>query len=324
MSILISVIVPTYRRPHLLAQCLNALLHQTFDSRHYEIIIVSDGPDDATRDAVARYDRPERLFCAALPAKGGPAAARNYGWRRSKGKLVVFTDDDCLPCNDWLVTLWNVYAAARLDAIALTGRIIVPLPEPPTDYARNVANLETAEFVTANCACSRRVLDDVGGFDEAFTMAWREDSDLHFKILENGVPLIHVPKAIVTHPVRAARWGVSIHEERKGLFNALLYKKYPRLYRKKISDRIPWQYYMIVLSFAVGIVGFAFGLREVSWAGLICWAILTVNFIGKRLRLTSNSFTHVSEMIVTSLFIPFLSIYWRIYGSLKFKVLFIR
>src|SRR5512133_3600685 len=46
MSILVSVVVPTYKRGHLLERCLQALLSQTFPPQAYEIIIVDDGPDD--------------------------------------------------------------------------------------------------------------------------------------------------------------------------------------------------------------------------------------------------------------------------------------
>jgi glycosyltransferase involved in cell wall biosynthesis len=324
MAILVSVIIPTYKRPQLLARCLHALACQRFDSTQYEIIVVSDGPDEQTEEAVLAYHAPVSLRFLSLPHKGGPAAARNLGWRMAYGELIAFTDDDCLPDPDWLVNLWMAYKTSGQQDIALTGRIIVPLPVNPTDYERNIAHLETAEFVTANCACSRHTLQRVNGFDEAFTMAWREDSDLHFKILEQGITLRHIPRAIVTHPVRKARWGVSIRDERKGLFNALLYKKYPGLYRKKIPDYIPWHYYAIVITFVVWAAGLVYGWREVTLVAFTVWAALTTRFIAKRLYLTSGSFRHVSEMVVTSLVIPFLSIYWRIYGALKFRVLFIR
>jgi len=45
----ISVVVPTYHRPDLLSKCLQALVAQQFDRNEYEIIIVSDGPDELTK-----------------------------------------------------------------------------------------------------------------------------------------------------------------------------------------------------------------------------------------------------------------------------------
>src|SRR5690606_228568 len=100
-----------------------------------------------------------------------------------------------------------------------------------------------ADFVTANCACTRAALERVHGFDEAFTMAWREDSDLEFRFINQRVPIRFVQQAVVTHPVRKASWGVSLKEQKKSMFNALLYKKYPSLYREKIMKRPLWNYY---------------------------------------------------------------------------------
>ena len=49
MSIQISVVVPTCRRPELLRRCLEALLAQDLDPECYEIIVVNDAPDANTR-----------------------------------------------------------------------------------------------------------------------------------------------------------------------------------------------------------------------------------------------------------------------------------
>jgi hypothetical protein len=51
----------------------------------------------------------------------------------------------------------------------VTGRLLVPLSDTPTDYEKNTARLSTdAEFVTANCFIRSRVLQACGGFDERF------------------------------------------------------------------------------------------------------------------------------------------------------------
>src|SRR5205085_6758012 len=51
------------------------------------------------------------------------------------------------------------------------------------------------------------------GFDERFTSAWREDSDLHFRLLEQEACIRKVPEAVVVHPVRPAPWAESRSEE---------------------------------------------------------------------------------------------------------------
>ncbi|MVN93046.1 glycosyltransferase family 2 protein [Mucilaginibacter aquatilis] len=324
MSVIASVVIPTFKRPHLLRKCLEALLQQQFDKAAYEIIVVSDGPDSDTLKEVERfsgYEKPAVRYIA-LPGKKGPAAARNLGWKSAQGSVIAFTDDDCIPQKSWLQNMVNNCAPGQ--EIALTGKVIVPLnDERPTDYELNTANLQTADFITANCACTKLALERAGGFDENFSMAWREDSDLHFKLLKNGTPIKKVGNAVVVHPVRSAKWGVSIKEQKKTMFDALLYKKHPKLFKKKIRGVSPYLYYAIVIAFALLIAGLLSKNENLLVTGLVGWVTFTIYFIYKRLSATSLTASHIFEMVVTSLLIPFLSVYWQWYGALKYRVLFI-
>jgi GT2 family glycosyltransferase len=199
----------------------------------------------------------------------------------------------------------------------------MPLPERPTDYERNEAQLARAEFVTANWFCRRDVLEAVGGFDERFTMAWREDSDLHFTLLERSYRIVRAPDALVVHPLRKAPWGVSLTQQRKARFNALWYKKHPDLYRQRIQPAPPWHYYAIGSSVLAGLAGALGGQPWLLLGGAAAWAALTGWFCGRRLHRTSTEPRHVAEMLVTSALIPFLSIYWRLRGALQFRVFFL-
>lgn len=322
MSIKISVVIPTYNRPALLLQCLDALTRQTFNKEEFEIIIVTDGPDNQTKKAVVGWNKWRlvnwRFF--SLPFKKGPAAARNFGWLNARGELIAFTDDDCIPHKNWLLSYFNHYMKDQ--DVAFTGKTIVPISKRPTDYELNTANLQTAEFITANCCCPKNILVRTGGFDERFTMPWREDSDLEFKLINESIKIKRVEDAIVTHPVRKVIWGVSIKEQKKTMFNALLYKKYPELYRQKIQIRPPLNYYLIVLGFTLMITGVIENSFLIAFLGFNLWIVLTMLFIIKRLSFTSLSSKHIAEMVITSIIIPFLSLYWQIYGAIKYRVLF--
>ncbi len=229
----VSVVVPTFRRADLLRRCLEALASQDFQASDYEILIADDAVSEATRRQVEAFGRgtAARVRYLSVTETHGPAAARNVGWRESTGEIIAFTDDDCVPDPRWLT---EGLAAFREGVAAVSGKLIVPLPEAPTDYERNEAGLERAEFVTANCFVRRETMEAVGGFDERFQAAWREDSDLHFALLRRGDRIVKAPAAVVVHPVRPAPWGVSLKQQRKSLFNALLFKKYPELYRQRI------------------------------------------------------------------------------------------
>jgi GT2 family glycosyltransferase len=286
MTLQVSVVVPTCGRPELLARCLAALERQSLARERFEVIVVEDRE------------------------RHGPAAARNRGWRQARAPIVAFTDDDCVPERDWLLHGLRAFAD-RPDVVC--GRIVMPVPERPTDYERDAQGLERSEFVTANCFCRKRVLERLGGFDERFRLAWREDSDLHFRLLARGARIVVEPRAVVVHPVRPARWGVSVSQQRKVMFDALLFKKHPRLYRERIRAAPRWDYYLIVASMLLGPFHPAF---------VALWALLVGRLAVHRLKGTTRSAAHVLEMVLTSLAIPPLAVFWRIVGALRFRVAF--
>jgi glycosyltransferase involved in cell wall biosynthesis len=321
---IVSVVIPTYQRAELLSRCLNALLQQQFNKKQYEIIVVSDGPDAETKkifDTLTGYDQPEVRYMS-LPQKKGPAAARNYGWLNARGRIIAFTDDDCVPDAYWLDEI--VKHCNNEDSVAITGKVIVPLSKRPTDHELNTANLQTADFITANCACTKSALVKAGGFDEQFSMAWREDSDLEFKLIDQQIPIKRIDSAIVTHPVRSSPWGVSIKEQKKTMYDALLYKKHPHLFRIKVRRvTSPMLYYLIIASFLLMLSGIIIKQRSLADIGLVGWLGFTTFFIIKRLYTTKLSLNHIAEMVITSFIIPFISVFWQWYGAVKYRVLFI-
>jgi GT2 family glycosyltransferase len=320
----VSVVVPTYQRPELLAHCLAALAEQDLAAERYEILVADDAASETTRQQVESFATKAPCAVRYLPVidAHGPAAARNVGWRASHAPLIAFTDDDTIPQPGWLTA--GVGALERdAELSAVTGQVIVPLSPDPTDYERNESGLETAEFVTANCFCRRDMLEALGGFDERFTSAWREDSDLHFRLLERGARLRKVPEAVIVHPVRPAPWGISLRMQRKSLFDALLYKKHPALYRKHIWRLPPLDYYGMVVAFVMAVVAATLQAWIIFSVALIVWSILWLRFLARRLQGTAHTRRHVLEMLVTSMFIPALSVYWRLFGSIKFRVWFL-
>ena len=110
------MVVCTYRRAGKLAACLDALARQTIRDR-VEVIVVDDGPDDATAEVAGRYD--VRLI--RHPQNRGLAAARNTGIEAATAPVVAFTDDDCVPADDWLEALLEGYGGS--DAVAVGGRV---------------------------------------------------------------------------------------------------------------------------------------------------------------------------------------------------------
>src|SRR3569833_1014945 len=105
----VSVVIPTRCRPELLNRCLDALQEQEFPEGTFEVIIVTDGPDHETMRTVTDLKDRSAYRVYSLDSKRGPAAARNFGWRKALGKLILFTDDDCIPGPWWVRSYWLAY-----------------------------------------------------------------------------------------------------------------------------------------------------------------------------------------------------------------------
>jgi hypothetical protein len=237
----------------------------------------------------------------------------------AQAPIVAFTDDDTVPSTQWLATALDAFGD-HVDA--LCGKIEMPVPVTPTDYQRDARLLETAEFVTANCFCRKEVLEQLGGFDERFTSPWREDSDLHFRLLKINANISHAPDALVVHPVRPAPWGVSLLQVRKVAFDALLYKKHPELYRQKIQGMPRWDYYLVVAALLAALLGVATGIKLLATLGGAAWFTLTARLCLRRLSGTAKTLSHVAEMVITSALIPPLAVFWRITGAIRYRVRF--
>lgn len=316
----VSVVVATFRRPDLLARGLRALAEQHFPRDHYEIIICDDACSDATRRQVddwrrAADDRPTIRYLSVNDSQG-PAGARNRGWHHARGEIIAFTDDDTIPAPDWLS---QGLQAMTADVAAVTGVTDMPLPNPPSDYERDAAGLTRAAFITANCFVRRSALVAVGGFDTRYTMAWREDSDLHFALLAHGFSVQAAPLARVLHPVRSFGFAAGIRMQKKVMFDMLLRRKYPILYRRYIRHRLPGFYLAVTVALLIAVVLLVAGLYRGAAIAAGTWLVLSVMFFVRRLRGTRRSPRMVADLAVTSACIPLLSIVWRVVGLVRFQ-----
>ena len=90
---MISVVVPTHNRADLLPRAIKSIQAQTV--KDLEIIIVSDGSEDNTREVVESLAKEDNRikFIEYFPAKGGNIA-RNIGIENATGEYVAFLDDD--------------------------------------------------------------------------------------------------------------------------------------------------------------------------------------------------------------------------------------
>jgi len=94
---LVSIIIPTYNRAHLLGETLGSILAQTF--QNWECIVVDDGSTDYTQELMGFYlfsDPRISFVCRPKNRVKGANACRNYGFELSKGDYINWFDDDDL------------------------------------------------------------------------------------------------------------------------------------------------------------------------------------------------------------------------------------
>ncbi|WP_130649331.1 glycosyltransferase family 2 protein [Egicoccus halophilus] len=88
---LVSVLVPTYNRVHLLTRALDSALRQTMAD--LEVLVVDDGSTDGTQPVVANHPDPRVRYLRQVPNQG-VSAARNRGIRAARGDYLAFLDSD--------------------------------------------------------------------------------------------------------------------------------------------------------------------------------------------------------------------------------------
>jgi GalNAc5-diNAcBac-PP-undecaprenol beta-1,3-glucosyltransferase len=96
---LISVVIPTYRRPSLLLRAIRSVQNQTY--KNLEIIVVDDASPDNTEEIVRRISDKRIRYMRHEQNRGLAAAGRNTGIRAAHGKYIAFLDDD----DEWLETM---------------------------------------------------------------------------------------------------------------------------------------------------------------------------------------------------------------------------
>jgi len=120
----VSVIIPHYSDLERLDLCLRALEAQTYPRDQFEII-VGDNASPQGEAAVAAAIAGRARLIVVTDRGAGPA--RNGAVAISQGRLLAFTDSDCVPEPEWLAN--GIAALSRFDFVG--GQVTVLLSSPP-------------------------------------------------------------------------------------------------------------------------------------------------------------------------------------------------
>lgn len=298
----VAVVIPTIGRPS-----LDALLARL--SGVPDVTVVDDRPSPPSALAV-----PSGVRVVRGPALG-PAGARNAGWRSVTADWVAFLDDDVLVTDSWYADL--LADLEQPPSVAgVQGHIEVPSVGPLSDRAADTAKLATARFITADMAYRRRALEAVGGFDERFPRAYREDVDVAYRISECCGAIVSGRRRTL-HPDRAQSHWACLKAQRGNADDALLRRRYGPQWRQRLDlnrGHLP-EYAALVATAAAAVLG----PRRVRLWGLAGWVLGTAAFTAYRLRKAPGERSHLLRLATTSALIPPLAIGHRITGQWRHR-----
>ena len=204
----VSVVIPTCNRPELATRAVHSALAQTH--RELDVIVVIDGPDEATSTALKEIDD-DRLRVIDLPERGKAPNARNVGARNAAGRWVALLDDD----DEWLpekieTQLALARTATKASPIVAT-RMISRTPRADTVMPRRLPEPgePLSEYLTV-----RRGLFYGDGFIQTstimapaellrrvpFTVGLRRQQELDWTLRalrQEDVELLYAPEALV-------------------------------------------------------------------------------------------------------------------------------
>ncbi len=214
-----SIIVLNWNGKHLLGECLDSVLVQSF--RDFEILVVDNGSTDGSAEFVQAGYR-DHVRLVPLEKNLGFSGGNNVGIELARGSWTVFLNNDTQADPGWLEALHDaagrhpdipVFACKvlnyfRRDEIDTVGHLLYPdgisrgrgrLEKDTGQYDR-----EEEVIFPSGCAAAYRkdLLDAIGGFDGAF-FAYCDDTELGLRARLFGAPCLLVPKAVVYHKYSA-------------------------------------------------------------------------------------------------------------------------
>jgi len=129
MEPLVSIIIPTYNRAHLISETLDSILAQTYVN--WECIVVEDGSTDSTEEVINSYIKKDARFQYHHRPKErlkGGNAARNYGFELCNGDYVNWFDSDDVMFPNHIECKVNLILNSDFDFVVCKGAIYESLP----------------------------------------------------------------------------------------------------------------------------------------------------------------------------------------------------
>lgn len=202
----VSIVIPTYLRPLQLRNCLTAISTLRYDKSNFEVIVVDDGGEQDLMPLITTFS--DLNVSLVRQSNQGPATARNVGVSCAQGEIVAFTDDDCLPDENWLHAMVSALEDNHQRVVGgrienrLSDNLCSQASQSITEYLYDFYALNHTEmrfFTTNNLACFIDGFRESGGFCTQFFSNASEDRDFCNRWLLAKKELYYAPEAVVEH-----------------------------------------------------------------------------------------------------------------------------
>lgn len=210
----LTVIIPTYNREKVLAKALEGYMAQSSPQFIHELLVIDDGSTDDTESVVKDFSRRSPFPVRYLQQSNkGPAAARNWGIREAGAGLLLFTDSDVIPEHDLVKQHMVWHQRNSQITTAVLGYVTWAPAVNATPFMRwygeyklfsfgrlrNKTEVDFHSFFTCNLSLKTEFLRTCGQFDEEFKSAAYEDTELGYRLSEQGMRILYNPAAIGYH-----------------------------------------------------------------------------------------------------------------------------
>ena len=218
----LTVVIPTYMRSEGLERCLEDLAAQDTDEPFEVVIVLQAHPPGSAEALQKRFGDRLQLVCLTFPEGLGTSRARNVGWRKARGDIIAFTEDDVRLPRHWVRALLAFYEDESVGAVGgfvdhpghfnpLRNAVYRILGLTSSRYkidwggfnvgptAHPDRDLLAGWLSGGNMSFRRSAIERAGGFDEAIGTFWHEDADLSHRVARLGWRMLSTRKMTVEH-----------------------------------------------------------------------------------------------------------------------------
>lgn len=220
---LISVIIPTHNRANLLKKAIKSVLVQTF--QNFEMIVADDSSTDDTKKVVKGFKDKRIKYFLKKRFPNTPAATRNDGIKKAKGKYIAFLDDD----DEWLPKKLEI----QLRYFKENPKVGLIHTKYYDVY--NGKKIEKKDIGCSTVMIKKECIDKYGFFDEKLICA--EDRDLWMRIMKK-YEKIFINEVLVVHKIHKKQVSSNIKAKIKS--EEYFIEKY---YKELEEKNILWVYF---------------------------------------------------------------------------------